>query len=102
MSETLQKTVRLPAELVDYVESQEGRDFSKKLVTLLNDIREGDDNRCRVIAHYNKVVAERSQQLRMISRTLNDAQVVTQRLEYFADSVDNILERYGRCISDES
>ena len=37
-NDNVSKSVRLPMELVSFVEEQEGRDFSKKLVNLLTDI----------------------------------------------------------------
>lgn len=42
---SVQKSVRLSAELVEYIESCEGADFSKKLVGILDDYRFGISTR---------------------------------------------------------
>ena len=80
MSETLQKTVRLPSELVDYVESQEGRDFSKKLVALIVDVREGDARRKKHLEFYDKLIQERKDKLRELTDNLNQCILILNKL----------------------
>lgn len=43
MIENISKTVRLPSDLVDFVEDQEGSDFTKKLISVLRFAKDGDE-----------------------------------------------------------
>lgn len=67
----VKKSLRIPGDLVEYVETQPGADFSKKLVSILNEYREGDEERRRNIAAYDKFVAERRAMLMKLAQGIN-------------------------------
>ncbi len=56
----ISKTIRIPDDIVAYVEQQPGKDFSKKLVGTLCAYREIMENKVRQeqIRDYNKIVSE--------------------------------------------
>lgn len=46
-SNLIQKSVRLPKEVVDFIEKQPGCNFSSKLLNLVNEFISGDSKRCK-------------------------------------------------------
>ena len=92
---TVSKTIRLPVELVEYVELQDGKNFSAKLINLLDDIRNGDANRRATIAEYDDLIRDRRQKLREISDNMYNATLVTQKLEQFWKSIQSIVGEGG-------
>lgn len=87
-NELVKKSIRLPSDLVEYVDAQQGRDFSKKLVTLLMELREGDTKRQDMLQQYDQQfndyrkrldelrheIYEKSELLRQLSNTLSYAE----------------------------
>ncbi|MDE7254274.1 MAG: hypothetical protein K2O32_15215 [Acetatifactor sp.] len=67
------KSVRLPADLVSMVEQAEGRDFSKKLVRVLEEYRDGDETRKEIIEEYDALVESRRNQLQHYSDRIMQA-----------------------------
>lgn len=92
---TVSKTIRLPVELVEYVELQDGKNFSAKLISLLDDVRNGDANRRATIAEYDDLIRDRRQKLREISDSMYNATLVTQKLEQFWKSIQSIVDEGG-------
>lgn len=92
---TVSKTIRLPVELVEYVELQDGKNFSAKLISLLDDVRNGDANRRATIAEYDDLIRDRRQKLREISDSMYNATLVTQKLEQFWKSIQSIVGEGG-------
>ena len=92
---TVSKTIRLPVELVEYVELQDGKNFSSKLINLLDDVRNGDANRRATIAEYDDLIRDRRQKLREISDNMYNATLVTQKLEQFWKSIQSIVSEGG-------
>ena len=92
---TVSKTIRLPVELVEYVELQDGKNFSSKLINLLDDVRNGDANRRATIAEYDDLIRDRRQKLREISDNMYNATLVTQKLEQFWKSIQSIVGEGG-------
>ena len=74
------KSVRLPQELVDFVQSQSGNDFSKKLVKILKDYKDGYTLRIAQVQRYDELIDERQKQL----------QELTERVNKVAFLVDNL------------
>lgn len=71
----IQKSVRIPSSLVYYVNSQLGDDFSKKLVAILVEYRDGDVERRLMLQRYDEQLAERRVRL---SRLLDDIGVLSR------------------------
>ncbi len=57
------KSVRLPADLVAFVESKKGRTFSQKLIYVLEDYRAGDDIRLEEIEQYDALLERKRAEL---------------------------------------
>lgn len=83
------KTVRLPSYLVDFVEQQPGGDFSKKLVGVLNEYRDGDERRRKMIEQYDEQIEERrSRLLDLVART-NKLTVVSRKVDDLARTIES-------------
>lgn len=89
--ETIQKSVRLPVDLVEFVEKYEGRDFSKKLVNILNEFQSGEEQRQRRIEQYDLMIEERRRRLDEVTECLNRNSVVARSLE----SAERTLAKTG-------
>ena len=92
MADLISKTVRMPADIVAFVEAQEGPDFSKKLLGVLEDYRFGDDNRRRKIADYEKLLENQRRKLRVYSETAYKASSVTGQLAATLCDIDRFFE----------
>ncbi len=82
-SDTIQKSVRLPAEIVEYVELQEGKTFTDKLVNVLNDSVNGETIRRQKIELYDAKIQERCVKLGELNRKVNEASHLVNRLSAF-------------------
>jgi len=78
--DNISKTVRLPADLVNYIDQQEGSNFSQKLVGILVDYQKGDKIRKDTLAYYNRAVSERRQSLKDVTDKLYRADVLLRRI----------------------
>jgi len=90
----VQKSVRLPTDLVAWVNEQEGRDFSKKLVGILMEYRSGEEDRLQMIqrqkaaiedygkamSNYRELFYESSNMYRRLADLLPDAQDLEELL----------------------
>lgn len=90
MADLIQKSVRLPEELFDYVEQQDGRDFSKRLVNLLMDIKDGDAQRKEYLDSYDRAIKSRREELQKLGQYVHDVQRVIRDLEIIARQVTYI------------
>lgn len=73
MEKMVQKSVRLPAEIVDFVSSQPGNDFTNKLVRLLAEYRSGDLERKLMLQRYDEQIEERRKRLDILLQNINEA-----------------------------
>ncbi|MCM1305424.1 MAG: hypothetical protein NC306_15165 [Butyrivibrio sp.] len=80
MSSLVPKSVRLPQELVEYVEGMPGKNFSQKLVGLLSDVRAGEDFRCREIEEQEQRMARNRAELEEQSSRILEASRLLHRL----------------------
>lgn len=71
------KSVRLPADLVAMVEQAEGRDFSKKLVRVLEEYRDGDETRKEIIEEYDALVEIKRDQLQQYADKIAQASKIS-------------------------
>lgn len=67
------KSIRLPSDMVEYINQQEGCDFSKKLMKILEEYRDGDQLRAYKISLYDSMIADRSSRLEDLTSRINDA-----------------------------
>lgn len=74
----IKKSIRLPADLDEYVNSQNGTTWTDKLCRILEDYRSGDETRAEYMADYEKRVAanrkkiqEQNSQIYTVARSLD-------------------------------
>ena len=60
----IKKSIRLPADLDEYVNSQKGTTWTDKLCRILEDYRSGDETRAEELAYYEKSMAANRKKLR--------------------------------------
>lgn len=58
MEKMVQKSVRLPADLVEYVNSQPGSDFTNRLIRLLTEYKSGDLERRLMLQRFDEQMDE--------------------------------------------
>lgn len=88
MEKMIQKSVRIPGSLVEYVDSQPGADFSKKLVGILTEYKNGEIERKLILQRYDEQIEERRERLDTLMRKINSASMISRRV----DALFNELE----------
>ena len=56
MEKMIQKSVRLPAALVDFINAQPGNGFTDKLVQLIEEYKSGDLERRLILQRYDEQI----------------------------------------------
>ena len=74
----IKKSIRLPADLDEYVNSQKGTTWTDKLCRILEDYRSGDQTRAKELAYYEERMAanlekiqEQNSQIYTVARSLD-------------------------------
>lgn len=74
----IKKSIRLPADLDEYVNSQKGTTWTDKLCRILEEYRSGDETRTEELAYYEKLMAanrkkiqEQDSQIYTVARSLD-------------------------------
>ena len=74
----IKKSIRLPADLDEYVNSQKGTTWTDKLCRILEEYRSGDETRAEYMADYEKRMAanmkkiqEQNSQIYTVARSLD-------------------------------
>ncbi len=74
----IKKSIRLPADLDEYVNSQKGTTWTDKLCWILEEYRSGDETRAEELAYYEKLMAanrkkiqEQDSQIYTVARSLD-------------------------------
>lgn len=74
----IKKSIRLPADLDEYVNSQKGTTWTDKLCLILEEYRSGDETRAEELAYYEKLMAanrkkiqEQDSQIYTVARSLD-------------------------------
>lgn len=89
-NELISKSLRLPSDVVDYVEQQPGDTFTSKLVTLLREVRDGDQQRAENLAWYESTLKERYQKLEDLNDDIYRIQVILMHLYHAVDEIDKL------------
>ena len=84
------KSMRLPPDIVEYVEQQPGDTFTSKLVTLLREVRDGDQQRAENLAWYESTLKERYQKLEDLNDDIYRIQVILMHLHHAVDEIDKL------------
>ena len=84
------KSMRLPPDIVEYVEQQPGDTFTSKLVTLLREVRDGDQQRAENLAWYESTLKERYQKLEDLNDDIYRIQLILMHLHHAVDEIDKL------------
>jgi hypothetical protein len=87
--DNVSKTVRLPPELVSYVDSQEGNNFSSKLISVLEEYKSGEQIRSSSISYYDRAISERRKKLNEVTDDLYKASNLLRRITSALNDVDS-------------
>lgn len=88
MERMIQKSVRIPGYLVEYVDSQPGADFSKKLIGILTEYKNGEIERKLILQRYDEQIEERRERLDTLMRKINSASMISRRVDALFKEVD--------------
>ena len=97
MEKMVQKSVRIPIDLVEFVNNQSGADFSKKLVAILAEYKDGELERKLMIQRYDELIAERKNYLDVLMSNIRVVKRVEQRVLDLVNEVDRaeLLSKYS-------
>lgn len=84
----VQKSVRIPISLVEFVCDQSGADFSKKLVGILTEYKDGEVDRKLMIQRYDEQIAERKSRLESLMADINKVVQIQRRVLDLIEEVD--------------
>lgn len=88
MEGMVQKSIRLPSYLVDFINEQPGSDFSKKLVGLLTEYKNGDLERKLMLQRYDEQISERRKRLDTLMQKINQVTLISRRVDALINEVD--------------
>lgn len=84
------KSMRLPPDIVEYVEQQPGDTFTSKLVTLLREVRDGDQKRAEHLAWYESTIEANRQKIAKQNQEIYQIQRVLLHLHHAVDEIDKL------------
>lgn len=94
MSKTLiLKSVRLPDHLVEFIESQEGDNFSQKLTSILLEYRDGDDERQRMLESYRRDITRYKDLYGQLISDYGEARRVIIHMHKYLDDLRQMADR---------
>ena len=88
MEKMIHKSVRMSSGLVEFVDSQPGADFSKKLIGILIEYKDGEKERKLMLQRYDEQIAERKQRLNTLIKKINSASMISRRVDALFKEVD--------------
>ena len=88
MEKMIHKSVRMSSDLVEFVDSQPGADFSKKLIGILIEYKDGEKERKLMLQRYDEQIAERKQRLNTLIKKINSASMISRRVDALFKEVD--------------
>lgn len=92
MGELVSRTVRFPEDIIAYIDAQEGTNFSKKLISLIHEHKDGDAERAGRMAQYDRYIAGQQERLQDLVERTGDVQQVCRELESISRQVRRILD----------
>ncbi len=87
MEKMIHKSVRLPADLVEFISAQPGSDFTNKLVQLLTNCKDGDLERKLMLQRYDEQISERRKRLDALVQCINKVTLISRRVEALVSEV---------------
>lgn len=85
---TIQKSIKIPADIVAFIELQDGVTFTEKFVNLCHEFMYGVDNRKEIIAEYDRMIQERRIRLGELNQKVNGASMLVNRLQVFCSTAE--------------
>lgn len=89
-NDLISKSLRLPSDVVDYVEEQPGDTFTSKLVTLLREVRDGDQQRAEMLEYYESTIKANQQKIAKQNQEIYQIQRVLMHLHHAVDEIDKL------------
>lgn len=80
-NDLVSKSVRLPSDLVEFVEAWEGKDFTSKLINLLEELRSGAEQREVDIQNYRGYIDNLRQRIDAYYKLIYDTRAASQKYE---------------------
>ena len=83
----IKKSIRLPADLDEYVNNQKGTTWTDKLCRILEEYRSGDETRAEELAYYEKRMAANRKK---IQEQENQIYTVARALDHLHRAMDDL------------
>lgn len=84
------KSMRLPPDIVDYIEQQEGDTFTAKFIDLVHEIMNGDKQRAENLAWYESTIEANRQKIAKQNQEIYQIQRVLMHLHHAVDEIDKL------------
>lgn len=90
---TISKSIRLPTDLVEFIEAQEGSNFSEKLVSILLEYRDGDADRQRVLESYRQGISRYKELFNRLISDYGEARRIIIHMHRYLDDMQRMAAR---------
>ena len=84
------KSMRLPLDIVEYIEQQEGDTFTAKFIDLVYEIMNGDKQRAENLAWYESTIEANRQKIAKQNEEIYQIQRVLMHLHHAVDEIDKL------------
>jgi hypothetical protein len=84
------KSMRLPPDIVEYIEQQEGDTFTAKFIDLVYEIMNGDKKRAENLAWYESTIEANRQKIEKQNQEIYQIQRVLLHLHHAVDEIDKL------------
>ena len=84
------KSMRLPPDIVDYIEQQEGDTFTAKFIDLVYEIMNGDKQPAENLAWYESTIEANRQKIAKQNQEIYQIQRVLLHLHHAVDEIDKL------------
>ena len=84
------KSMRLPPDIVEYIEQQEGDTFTAKFIDLVYEIMNGDKQRAENLAWYESTIEANRQKIEKQNQEIYQIQRVLLHLHHAVDEIDKL------------
>lgn len=84
------KSMRLPPDIVEYIEQQEGDTFTAKFIDLVYEIMNGDKQRAENLAWYESTIEANRQKIAKQNQEIYHIQRVLLHLHHAVDEIDKL------------
>ena len=84
------KSMRLPPDIVEYIEQQEGDTFTAKFIDLVYEIMNGEKQRAENLAWYESTIEANRQKIAKQNQEIYQIQRVLLHLHHAVDEIDKL------------